>query len=171
MINTRPAAGDYAPFYHAYVERVEGHDILAILENNKKDGLALLKALSEEQWRYSYAAGKWSIAEVILHIIDAERVFAYRALRIARGDQTPLPGFDQDFYVPNSAALSRSPESLIEEYHAVKNASIQLFEGFTKEMWSNSGTASDNTVSVLALAYIIVGHDMHHMKIIRERYL
>ena len=170
-MNARPVPGDYAPFYHSYVERVEGENILDILKKNKEDGLALLQSLSHDQWSYRYEEGKWAIAEVVLHIIDAERVFAYRAMRISRGDQTPLPGFDQDFYVPNSAALSRTPTSLIEEYEAVKNASIQLFQGLTQEMWSNSGTASDNPVSVLALAYIMVGHDMHHMKIMRERYL
>lgn len=167
----RPKNGDYAPYYETYISKVEGGGIVAILEQLHNDTIHFLKGLSTETWQKSYAEGKWTVAEVMMHIIDSERVFAYRALRIARGDRTPLPGFDQEIFVPNSNANNRSPESIIEEYDVVRTASLKLFQHFTDEMWQSRGMASDNEVTSLAVAFIIAGHEIHHINIIKERYL
>jgi hypothetical protein len=171
MINQRPQEGDYAPFYANYVNNVAGNDILSTLRKAKGDTLSLINGFSSDFWQYSYAEGKWTIAELMIHILDAERVFSYRAMRIARGDSTPLPGFDQDDYVPNSNAANRSGQSIIEEYLATREATLQLFSNFDETIWHNKGTASDHPVTPLALAYITAGHEIHHMEIIKERYL
>lgn len=167
----KPVAGDYAPFYEGYVAAVETDDILACLIQQKTDILTLLRGVVWEKWEMAYAEGKWSLAEVVLHCIDGERIFAYRALRIARGDKTPLPGFEQDDYVPNSGAGSRTPASIVDEFEAVRDATIHLFSNLTNEMWERRGTASDAEVTVTALAFIIAGHWEHHLRVIRERYL
>lgn len=130
-----------------------------------------MASIPVEKWHYSYAEGKWSIAEVMLHLVDAERVFQYRALRIARKDQTPLSGFDHDAYVPVSGAGKRSRESIIEEYKAVRQASISLFSTFDAEVLQRKGKASNSAISVGALGFIMCGHQKHHRNIIRERYL
>jgi len=167
----KPVAGDYAPYYERYVAAAETDDILACLISQKTDILAFLKDIVWEKWELAYAEGKWSLAEVVLHCMDAERIFAYRALRIARGDSTPLPGFEQDDYVPNSGADSRTPASIVDEFEAVREATIHLFKNFSDDMWERRGTASDAEVTVAALAYIIAGHWEHHLRVIRERYL
>lgn len=172
LISTRkPASDEYAPFYQNYVNAVETDDIVAFLEKQKAEVPYFLHEVVWEKWELAYAPDKWTLAEAVLHMIDAERIFAYRALRIARGDTTPMPGFEQNQYVPNSGAMSRTPASIMDEFAAVREASIHLFKNFTDEMWERRGTASDAEVSVLALAYIIAGHTAHHLKIIRERYL
>ena len=167
----QPATGDYAPFYQGYVAAVETADITGYLVNQKQEALDFFKNIVWEKWEQTYAPGKWTLAEVLLHIIDAERVFAYRALRIARGDKTPLAGFEQDDYVPNSEAASRTPASIVDEFAAVREASIQLFANLSDTMWERRGTASNTEVTVTALAFIIAGHMTHHLNVIRERYL
>jgi len=167
----KPAPGDYAPFYEGYVSKVETDDIAACLIQQKADILAFLKGILWEKWAQAYAEGKWSLAEVVLHCMDAERIFAYRALRIARGDGTPLPGFDQDDYVPTSGAGTRTPASIVDEFAAIRDSTIHLFGNFSAEMWERRGTASNAEVTVAALAYIIAGHWEHHLRVIRERYL
>lgn len=167
----RPEAHESAPFYHHYISLVEGTDALQALKDNYTDAVQLYSNLAEEKWDYRYAEDKWTIKELLLHIIDAERVFAYRALRIARGDQTPLAGFDQDDYVPMSKAGERSAASLIAEYQAVRQATLHLFQNFTPEMLDRMGTASGKPVSALALTFMLAGHEKHHLNILKERYL
>lgn len=169
----RPLAEEYASFYKSYVQSVidEVADPVAGLRAAIIDVVRLTEGIDEEQGDYRYAAGKWTIKEVLLHLIDTERVFAYRALRIARADKTPLPGFEHDNYVPASKAGDRTMISIIEEYLAVRNASIQMFAHLPKEAWHNIGIASDYPVSVRALAYIMLGHERHHLRILQERYL
>lgn len=167
----KPTAGDYAPFYEGYVAAVETDDIVAYLTAQQGEFLAFLREVVWEKWELAYEPGKWTLAEVVLHLIDSERIFAYRALRIARGDTTPLPGFEQDDYVPNSGAAARTPASIVDEFAAVREATVQLFKNFSPEMWERRGTAADNEITVTALAYIIAGHAAHHARVIRERYL
>ncbi len=167
----RPAAGEYAPFYRGYVDQVPSDQILQVLRLSAFDTVVFLENLPAAKWGYRYAPGKWSIREAMLHVIDTERIFAYRALRIARNDGTPLPGFDQDAYVPASGADQRSPASIIAEFRAVREATLQLFENLEPATWLRIGTASDHPVSVRALAFIIAGHEYHHRRIMTERYL
>lgn len=173
MITTlthRPAPDEYAVHYQGYVTAADTDDITAFLDEQKNRTLDFLRSIKWEQWDQAYAPDKWTLAELVLHVIDTERIFAYRALRIARGDQTPLPGFDQDHYVPNSGAAFRTPASLVDEWAAVRDASLHLFRNFTDDMWTRRGIAADKEVSVLALAYILAGHTEHHWKVVRERY-
>lgn len=167
----KPKEGDYAPFYSGYVTAVETDDILDYLIRQKEWAANFLKDIVWEKWDQSYARGKWTLAELVLHVIDAERIFAYRALRIARGDSTPLPGFEQDDYVPKSEAASRTPASIVDEFDAVREATIHLFRNFSDAMWKRRGKASDSEVTVTALAYIIAGHMAHHMSVVQEKYL
>ncbi len=167
----RPTSGEASDFYFRYINQVQEEYFLQALMDNAENTPIFLNQLSLSQWHHQYASGKWTIKEVILHVIDSERIFAYRALRIARGDQTPLPGFEQDDYVPLSNANERSPESIINEYKAVRNATLAMFKNFDEEMLNRIGTASDSPVSVLALGFIIAGHEQHHLNILKERYL
>lgn len=167
----KPATDEYAPFYAGYVNAVDTEDIVQYLEDQKTALVAFFHDIKWEQWDQAYAPGKWTLAELVVHVIDAERIFAYRALRIARGDKTPLPGFDENEYVPNSGATLRTPASIVDEWAAVREAGLQLFRNFTPEMWERRGTASDAEISVRALAWITAGHAAHHWRIVRERYL
>ncbi len=146
-------------------------DICQILIEQEEESLELFAGLTEEQWDFAYAPGKWTIREIYLHMMDAERVFCYRALRISRGDQTALAGFDQDQYVPMSEASSRTTASMLAEYRALRASTIALLQNFSPEMYERVGTASDSQVSVRALAYIIVGHERSHLTSIKEKYL
>lgn len=169
---TRPSIGDYAEFYHNYVQKVPlDVPIILHLEEASKTTSDWMNQLPADKWAYRYAEGKWSIKEVLLHMIDAERIFAYRALRIARNDQTLLAGFDENSYVPYSQADGRSPQSLMEEYIAVRRATVALFRNLPEEAWAYSGNMNHSPATTLALAFIIAGHEMHHLQIIRERYL
>ena len=167
----RPSDQEFNPYYGGYVSKVPEGDIIHILEQQLADYLSFYQGIPTDKWDYAYAEGKWTIKELMLHLLDAERVFAYRALRISRGDQTPLAGFDQDLYVPNSKAANRSISSILEEYEALRKSTIQLFKNFSSEVYGHLGTASNSPVSVRALAYIISGHEIHHANIIKEKYL
>lgn len=167
----KPQAGEFAPFYQGYIDRVPEGNIVQTLANNRQQTLDFLKSVPEDKWNHRYAAGKWSIRELFIHIMDAERIFAYRALRIARNDSTSLSGFDENAYVPESFVEGRLVESLLEEYGAVREASIQLYKNLHPDVWTRLGDANGAPVSVRALAYITAGHEMHHMSIIKERYL
>ena len=168
---TRPEVGEYAPYYEKYIALTREGDVIEILERQAAETLALLRGLSEEQGAARYEPGKWSVKEVVGHIIDGERVFAYRALRFARGDRTPLPGFEQDDYVRGGNFEARTFKDLIDEFEHVRRATVALLRPLGEEEWRRTGTASDNEVSVRALAHIIAGHEAHHMRILRERYL
>lgn len=167
----RPQPGEYAPYYQKYIDRVPVGEIVGLLEAAKVEMIAFLQAFPPDKWNYRYAEGKWSSREALLHIIDTERIFSYRALRVARNDQTLLPGFDQNAYVPASNADNRSWQSLLTEYVAVREATIQLFKNFTPEMWQHTGIASTFPISALALAHITYGHERHHLFIFKEHYL
>lgn len=167
----RPEESEIPDFYKNYFRQVEGDTVELILSEAKKETIAFLQVLPPEKWEYRYAPEKWTIKEIILHLMDSERVFAYRILRIGRGDQTPLPGFDQDVFVPNSDANNRSAKSLIEEYETVREATLQLIRNFTPEMWRRTGIASGVSFSPLSIAFITAGHEIHHLRVIKERYL
>ncbi|MCB0650005.1 MAG: DinB family protein [Saprospiraceae bacterium] len=171
MKNSRPASGDYAAFYEPYVSKITSNDIVSTLEQSLPLNLGFLKSIPREKWDYKYAEDKWNIKEILIHIIDGERIFSNRALRIARHDRTPLPGFDQNAYAPYMNAADRTIESIIEEYEAVRRSTICLFRNFSEKMWLRHGLASGTSVTSLAMAYIIAGHEIHHFKIINERYL
>src|SRR5882672_3457937 len=168
-MTTRPDSTEYAPYYGQYIAMVPDGNIAATLLAQVETTLSLLRTLSEEQGRYAYAPGKWSIKQLLGHVIDSERIFAYRALRIGRNDQTPLPGFEQDDYVANTNFNARTLKSLLEEFAAVRQASVHLFKHFTNEEWLRRGTANDNQISTRALAYIIAGHALHHAITLESR--
>jgi uncharacterized damage-inducible protein DinB len=167
----RPAAGEYAPFYAGYITGVPDGDLLDVLRAQQADTVALLSRVDDEKAKHRYAEGKWSIAEVLGHVIDGERVFTYRAMTFARGDTAQLPSFDENAWAAVSNAGQRSMRSLLDEYQAVRAASIELFRGFGDAEFARSGVASKNPVTVRALAYIVAGHERHHVRILRERYL
>ncbi len=167
----RPEKNEYAAFYESYVSLVEETDIVSALEKNLDELQSLFADVSEEKGSYAYAKGKWSIREVLGHLIDGERVFSYRALRISRDDQTPLAGFEQNSYVTNSNFNRAKLADLIEEFSLLRSSNILFFKNLSDEAWFRIGTASEATISVRALAYIIVGHVRHHANILRERYL
>ena len=162
-----PKEGEYAPFYQTYISTID--DTEQIVEVLEQRPLATLQ-LTEEEALFQYAPGKWSAKEAMGHLIDTERVMAYRAMCIARGETKNLPGFDQDEYMKHSFFNDRSWNSLIEEYKAVRAASLQLVQGIPTSQWERMGSASQHPVSVRALVYIIAGHERHHVKIYREKY-
>lgn len=174
MINgstMKPAADEYAPYYARYIDLVPSGDIIVTLQEQMADTLAMLGGLTPEKALYRYAPEKWSIQEVLGHIVDGERIFSYRALRFARGDSTPLAGFEQEGYVMNGGFHNRRLSDLMREYEHVRGATIDLFEGMSEEAWGRRGTASEAEVSVRAMAWIISGHELHHKGVIRTRYL
>jgi hypothetical protein len=167
----RPQPSEYAAYYEKYVALVPGADVMAALETQQMLTTQLLAARSEREGNFRYAPDKWTLKEVIGHVVDAERVFSYRALRIGRGDATPLSSFEQDSYVANGNFNERALADLADEYDHVRNATLSLYQGFTGEAWGRRGTASNNEVTVRALAFIIAGHELHHRRILEEKYL
>jgi uncharacterized damage-inducible protein DinB len=167
----RPAVTEYAQPYAGYVANVPENDILAAIEQQSTETQKLLASLDETKAAYRYAEEKWSVKEVLGHVIDSERIFAYRALSIARGETQPLPGFEEGDYVRNASFDSWKLGDLAEHYALVRRSNIVLFQNIPDDAWDNRGTASDNPITVRALAWIIVGHERHHMQVLRERYL
>lgn len=168
----KPAAGTYDTYMDRYITLVPDDGmLLQHLYNNRKMIDKRLSSLTPEQWMHRYAEGKWSVKEVVLHLCDTERILSYRVLRMGRGDATPLSGFDQDPYIPASHADSRTPESLLEEYAAVRHATLTLLGHLPEAAWDFSGTANGHPSTARAVAYMIAGHDLHHFRIIEERYL
>ena len=166
-----PDSSEYDSYYKGYIDRVEGRQLSLILRQQRARLLEILDGMSEDQADYRYAEGKWSIKELIGHLIDTERVFVYRAMSIARGEQQSLPGFDQDDYAVRGGFHQRSILSLKGEYEAVRNASIAFFESLDPASWLKTGTANDVNVSVRAIGYILPGHEAHHLSVLQERYL
>jgi uncharacterized damage-inducible protein DinB len=170
MLSRRPAPSEFAPFYANYIAQVPDGDLVATLERQTGATSAYITKLPDAKRTYRYAEGKWSIAETILHVVDSERVFGYRLMRIARGDTTDLPGFDQDAYVPASRADTRTLLSLAAEFTAVRSSTMQLVRNLSDEVWDLMGRANGHGVSARALAWIIAGHEAHHLRILTERY-
>jgi len=162
---------EYKPFYQTYIDVLGDVELIDLMRKQLENFPQFLESLPDEKFNYAYAEGKWTIAEALIHVLDTERVFQYRALRFMRADKTPLPGFDQDLFVPNSNAERRTKESIIEEYKAVRRSTIALYSNMNGQALHNMGVASDSTMSVAALGFIICGHQKHHRNVIRERYL
>ena len=170
MSLARPQAGEFAPYAEKYIALVPDNALHA-LEQQATQTVQLFSACREADGGFRYAPGKWSLKEVLGHIIDTERIFTYRALRVARADETPLAGFEQDDYVRAGGFGERTLRSLIDEYQSVRPASLTLFRSFGDDAWTRRGTASSNPISVRALAFMTAGHELHHLRILRERYV
>ncbi|HYP53944.1 MAG TPA: DinB family protein, partial [Pyrinomonadaceae bacterium] len=167
----RPEETEYLAYYGRYVALVPEGDIVATLSRQVENTAALLRGVAQSQERFRYAPGKWSVRELVGHMIDTERIFAYRAMRFARNDQTPLPGYDENEYVANSSYDSYPFGELAAELRSVREATVFLFKHMGAEAWARAGSANGSEVSVRALAYIIAGHELHHRGILRDRYL
>lgn len=170
-MSTRPRLAEHEPYWSRYIDLVPEESLFTALDANHRSTESILSSISEEKAGYRYAPGKWSIKELLNHVIDAERLFEYRALAIARGDQQSLPGFDENSYAELSEADRRPYSDIYEEWRVVRAATLALYRSFTDEMWNRIGTANEKRVSVRALGYITVGHERHHMTVLRERYL
>ena len=168
---TRPKPTEAADYYFKYINLVTSDDIVPAMESQMGEMLQLLSAISEEQSLHAYAPGKWTIRELLNHVNDGERIFAGRALWFARGFTDPLPGFEQDIAVENARANNTSWADLVEEFKYVRLSTISFFKSLPSEAWGRTGVASDNPVSVNAIAYIIAGHVAHHIGVLREKYL
>ena len=168
---SRPAADEFAPYFGRYIALVPEGDVRNHMRTQLHETIALLSGVTDAKGEQAYGAGKWTLKEVLLHMADTERVMTYRLLRIARADKTPLPGFEQDEWVPHSCANRRSMASLLMEFAAVRASTLQLMDSMPDEAWGRIGTASGHSISARALAHIAAGHERHHLAIIRERYL
>jgi hypothetical protein len=166
----RPEPGEYAPYYDRYISLVFGTEILGTLEGQRRQTMLLLSGRDEADGEFRYAPDKWSAKEVLGHVCDTERIFAYRALRISRADRTPIEGFEQDDYVRNGPFAARPLCELIDDYLAVRRATLTLLRNLDETAWLRRGIANKNEVSVRALAYIIAGHEAHHRRILEEKY-
>lgn len=167
----KPAPTDFAPYYGKYVSLVRDGDIIKTLEDQATESLQLLRSLPADKGNFRYGPDKWSVKELIGHLIDSERIFSYRALRFSRNDQIPLAGFEQDGYV-EAAMFDRLPlDQLIDDFETVRKATVGLLRSLDEDAWERRGIASENEVTVRALAHIIAGHELHHIGILRERYL
>jgi hypothetical protein len=169
-ISLRPQPREYAPYYDRYISLIQSNDVLAALDDQRRQTLLLLCGRPEADGDLRYAADKWSLKEVLGHVNDTERIMSYRALRISRGDQTPIEGYEQDDYVRNGPFARCTLADLIEDYIAVRRATVSLFRNLDEDAWSRRGVANKNEVTVRALAYIIAGHELHHRKILEEKY-
>ena len=167
----RPANDEYLPYYSRYIERVPDGDVLSALSQQMSETIALLRGLPESVASYRYAPDKWSVNELVGHLIDSERLFSTRALRFARGDATPVPGFEQDDYVRGASFNAYPLSELASELQAVRQSTLYLFRHIDDDAWARRGLANNAEVSVRALAYIIAGHELHHREILRTRYL
>jgi hypothetical protein len=169
--NRKSGADEYAPYYDRYVSLVGADDIVAQLEAQLGDTLALLRGVTEEQAEVRYAPGKWSLKEVVGHVLDYERVFGFRALVFARGERAALPSSDQEVLMRGASFGAYSLGDLAKEFELLRRANVSFFRHLSAEAWDRRGVASDNEVSVRALAYIMAGHELYHVGVIRERYL
>lgn len=162
---------EYSAFNGTYIKALDNVDLLEELEISLHDFIKFVQNIPLDKFDYRYAEGKWTIKEIIQHIIDAERIFAYRALRISRNDQTPLPGFDENDYVDNTSGNNRSIQELLTEFSAVRHSNLLLFKSFSDEQLTRMGIASNHPVSARALGFLIIGHQKHHQRVFQERYL
>lgn len=167
----RPPAGHFAPYYGRYIERVAEDDVLAVLEEEIEPAVAMFRELTPEQLLFRYAPDKWSVQQLLGHLVDSERVFQYRALRFARADQTPLPGFEENDYVEHGDFDRRPIAGLLAEFEAVRASTLALMRSFTPAMLARSGVANGTVMGVSAFPWVIAGHQRHHLLVLRERYL
>lgn len=167
----RPQSGEYAPFYGTYISLVESDNIVATLSAQADETTAMLSGVPESKGDHRHEPGKWSIKQVLGHLNDSERIFAYRALRIARDDSKPLQGFEQNDYVESGGFERRSLSGLVEEFRAVRRSTLFLLEDLDPEAWQRRGVANQNEVTVRAIAWIIAGHELHHRSILKAKYL
>jgi uncharacterized damage-inducible protein DinB len=167
----RPDPSEHLPYYEKYVLLVPDGDLLSTLEEQMNETQALLRNVPEDRAMFRYGPGKWSVKEVVGHLIDTERIFTYRALRFARNDATPLPGFDENEFVANSDFDRRTLGGLLDEWEQVRRATLTFFRNLGEEAWDRRGNANNAAMSVRAAAWIIAGHERHHRTILRERYL
>jgi uncharacterized damage-inducible protein DinB len=168
---TRPQTTEAASYYFVYIDLIKGDDVVPAMKDQMRETLQVLEGISEEQSLKSYAPGKWTIRELLNHVNDGERIFLGRAIWFARGFQDPLPSFEQDVAVKFAQANNTSWAALVEEFKTVRAATLSFFENMPDEAWSRTGVASDNPVSVRALAYIIAGHVAHHVNVLKDKYL
>lgn len=166
----KPLEGQYPSWADVYIDKIPDGEVMDYLESGVDLILEYTEKLTDEQLLYSYAENKWTIKEVLVHLMDVERVFNYRALTAARQDKTPLPGFDHNAYVPKSGANQRSKESLLAEYKARRQATVLFFTNLDEEALSFIGEAKDQPCTARAMAYMIAGHEYHHLQILKERY-
>lgn len=171
LIIGKPGESEYASYFSRYVNLVDSDDILKSLVTQMADTNSVLREISEDKGAFSYAEGKWSIKELVGHLIDTERVMAYRAMRFSRKDETELEGFEQDPYVSNGNFNNVNLAGLVKQFALLRESNLYMFQGLSEEAWSFKGMASGFPISVRTLAYIIAGHELHHMKILEERYL
>jgi len=167
----KPKSNENPSYYNRYIDLIKSADILTVLENQNQEMHTLLSRIGEEAAIFRYAPDKWSIKEVIGHIIDVERIFAYRALRFARNDKTPIAGFEQDDYVKNANFDSRTLIDLSDEFRIVREATLSMFYSFEDNIYSREGTASGYKFTVRAIPFIIAGHEVHHRQVIQEKYM
>lgn len=171
MAIPRPDTDEYAPYYGTYISEVAGSDALPVLVAQRASSASFLAGIPETKAGYRYAPGKWSLREVIGHLSDSERIFAYRLLRFARGDETPLASFDENAYVPAGEFERRSLADVAREFAAVRDATLALVSGLDEVRLARRGLASGKTMSARAMAWVIAGHETHHLRVIREKYL
>jgi len=162
---------EYLPYFKTYIDKAGTLDLIDGLQKGLDNTLLFFKSILEEKFEYVYEEGKWTIKELINHLIDTERIFCYRAMRFARADKTPLPGFNENDYATASNANSRTIEDLLDEYKSLRASTIYLYKNFTPAMLLNKGVAGSGAVSVRALGFLIIGHEIHHKDVIEERYL
>lgn len=162
---------EYSGGFATYIQAAANVELIEELEICLHDFIKFVQNIPMDKFDYRYAEGKWTIKDIIQHLIDAERIFAYRALRISRNDKTPLPGFEENDYVENTNANGRSIQDLLTEFSAVRQSTILLFKSLTDEQLKRIGIASNNEISVRALGFVTIGHQKHHQKVFQERYL
>ncbi len=162
---------EYNSYYGTYISKVTNPNIISSLQESQQEFLDFMKTVPDEKMHYAYDKEKWTFAEVLQHILDTERIFNYRALCFARNDKTSLPGYEQDDYVPFSNAGEKDKEAFISDYLAVRNSSISLFRSFTPEMLQRIGKANGSSVSCRVAGFVIIGHQKHHLEVLKEQYL
>lgn len=167
----RPQAGEHAPYFSRYIDLVPEEDVIGAIEAQGRELTALLSPLGEEKAAFRYAPEKWSVKQVLGHVTDAERIFDYRLLSIARGETKPLPGFDENDYMRGANFDQRSFADLLDDFDATRRSTITLLRGLSDDAWTRAGTANENNTSVRAIAYMVAGHARHHLGVLRSRYL
>ena len=170
MNTSKPEPSEYHPYYSTYIKSMEDVPLIPALEKGLKDMRSFMARLEDHKLTFAYDTGKWTVAEVLVHLLDAERIFQYRALRFARNDHSELPGFEQDDYVVESFANQRTKAEILEEFVGIRQASISLFKSLNANSLQRMGTASGVKMSVRALGYVICGHQAHHLKVLEDYY-